>query len=97
MFGEQRVDPREPLALPIKLGDGRTAFTRDISASGMNIEVQGAYTMSGPVVFEMPFAELGVRFMAEGEIVRVERHATHTCFAIRLYHPRFEALVTAPF
>jgi hypothetical protein len=35
MFIEQRVEPRETLALPLNLGDGHAAVTRDISASGM--------------------------------------------------------------
>lgn len=96
MFGEQRLDPREPLALALKLGDGNTAITRDISASGMYFEIHGSYAMAGPVVFEMQLAELGVKFTAVGEIVRVERHASRTGFAIRLRHPRFEPLVIAP-
>lgn len=97
MFSEQRVDPREPLALPLKLEDGSSAVTRDVSASGMYFEIQGSYVMAGPVTFEMQLAELGVKFTAEGEIVRVERHATRTGFAIKLRHPRFEPLLIAPF
>lgn len=97
MFEEQRLEPRESLAMPLKLGDGSTAVTRDISASGMYFEIQGSYAMSGPVLFEMQLAELGVKFTAEGEIVRVERHASRTGFAVRLLRPRFEPLVIAPF
>lgn len=97
MFIEQRVDPREPLALPLKLEDGSSAVTRNISASGMYFEIQGSYAMVGPVVFEMQLAELGVKFTAEGEVVRVERHGTRTGFAIKLREPRFEPLLIAPF
>jgi len=97
MFREQRVDPREPVALPLKLEDGSSAVTRNISASGMYFEIQGSYAIAGPVVFEMQLAELGVKFTAEGEVVRVERHATRTGFAIKLRRPRFEPLLIAPF
>ena len=41
MFTEHRVDPREPLALPLKMGE-HTAVTRDISASGMYLEMNGS-------------------------------------------------------
>ena len=96
MSGEQRVDPREPLALPLRLGDGRIAVTRDISPTGMYLEIQGDCSLSGPFVFEMEVAELGLKFTAEGEIVRVERHETRTGFAIRLRRPRLTPLVLAP-
>jgi len=97
MFGEKRVGPRESLNLPLRLGDGRIAVARDISAFGMYLQIQGAYSMSGPVVFEMEVAELGLKFTADGEIVRVDRHETGTGFAIRLRNPRLEPLVIAPF
>ena len=53
MFEEHRIEPREFLALPLTLGDGSTAVTRDISASGMYFQIKGSYTMTGPVLFEM--------------------------------------------
>jgi hypothetical protein len=97
MFVEQRIEPREPLAMPLQLEDGSTAVTRDISASGMYFEIRGSYALAGPVVFEMQLAELGVKFTAEGDIVRVERRAGRTGFAVRLRRPRFAPLVAAPF
>jgi hypothetical protein len=97
MFEEHRIEPRESLALPLKLADGIAGVTRDISASGMYFEIKGSYTMTGPVLFEMQLAELGVKFSAEGEIVRVDRREETTGFAVKLRHPRFEPLVIAPF
>lgn len=96
MFEEQRIEPREPLALPLTLENGSTAVTRDISASGMYFEIKGAYAMEGPVLFEMQLAELGVKFSAQGDIVRVDRRDGTTGFAVKLRDPRFEPLVTAP-
>ncbi len=92
MFEEHRIEPRESLSIPLRLGDGSTALTRDISASGMYFEVVGPCALAGPVVFEMQIAEIGMKFTAEGEIVRVERHNGTTGFAIRLRQPRFESL-----
>jgi hypothetical protein len=53
--------------------------------------------MTGPVLFEMQLAELGVKFQAEGDIVRVDRHDGSTGFAVKLRHPRFQPLDIAPF
>ncbi len=92
MFEEQRIDPREFLALPLKLGDGSSAVTRDISASGMYLEVEGSHPLTGPVVFEMQVAELGLKFTAEGDIVRIEQRPGITGVAIKLRAPRFEPL-----
>jgi hypothetical protein len=94
MFEEHRIEPRESLAIPLKLGDGSTAVTRDISATGMYFEIKGSYELAGAVVFEMQLAELGVKFTAEGEIVRVEHRAGNTGFAVKLHQPRFEPLAT---
>jgi hypothetical protein len=92
MFIEQRVEPREKLALPLKLGDGSEAVTRDISASGMYIEIAGEHALTGPVVFEMHLADVRMKFTAEGEIVRVEHRDGNTGVALKLRTPRLEPL-----
>lgn len=92
MFIEQRVEPREQLALPLKLGDGLQAVTRDISASGMYIEIAGLHTMTGPVMFEMHLADVHMKFTAEGEIVRIEHREGNTGVAVKLRAPRLEPL-----
>jgi hypothetical protein len=92
MFIEQRIDPREPLALPLQLGDGSSAVTRDISASGMYLEIDGEHPLRGTVVFEMHLADAGMKFVAEGEIVRIEHKAGSTGVAVRLRTPRLEPI-----
>lgn len=92
MFEEQRADPREPLELPLKLGDGTAAKTRDISASGMYIEFPPGYMLAGPLQFEMQLAEVGMKFSAHGEIVRVEHKAGGTGVAVRLISPKLEPI-----
>jgi hypothetical protein len=93
MFKEQRTEPRESLALPLKLGDGSAAVTRDISASGMYLEIDGKHQIEGAVIFEMHLAAARIKFTAEGEIVRLEhKHDGSTGVAVRLVSPKLEPL-----
>ena len=92
MLVEKRVEPRETLALPVKLGDGSSAVTRDISASGMYLEMPGLHQISGTVIFEMDLAEAHVKFTAEGQIVRLEHHDGRTGVALKLHAHRLEPL-----
>ena len=92
MFAEQRVEPREALELPLKIGDGQAAVTRDISASGMYLEIRGWHQIEGWVVFEMHLANSGIKFTAEGEVVRVEHANGKTGVAVRLISPRLQSL-----
>jgi hypothetical protein len=92
MFIEQRHEPREALALPLKLGDGCSAITRDISASGLYLEIVGVHPMTGLVVFEMQLSDVRMKFIAEGEIVRVEHREGNTGIAVKLRAPRLQTL-----
>lgn len=92
MFIEQRVDPREALSLPLKLGDGKSAVTRDLSASGMFLEMAGSHVLEGPVLFEMDLTDARIRFSAEGEVVRIEHSDGKTGIAVRLLSARLQAL-----
>jgi hypothetical protein len=92
MFIEQRVEPREILALPLKLEDGCSAVTRNISASGMYLEISGLHTLRGLVVFEMHLADARMKFTAEGEVVRIEHRGGNTGLAVKLRTPRLEPL-----
>ncbi len=92
MFEERRVNPRERLTLPLKLADGAPASTRDISATGLYFEMQGAHVLSGPVDFELQLSEVSMKFKASGEIVRVELKDGRTGVAVRLIDPRLETL-----
>ncbi|HWI81815.1 PilZ domain-containing protein [Ramlibacter sp.] len=90
MFEEQRIDPRERLALPLTLGDGSSAVTRDISATGLFFEIDGEHAMQGPVDFELELPEVSMRFTSSGVIVRLERRDGKTGVAVRLIDPRLE-------
>lgn len=90
MFVEQRFEPREPLELPIRFADGVEAVTRDISPSGMYLEIRGDHLIGGTVFFEMDLADANMRFKAEGRIVRLEHREGVTGIALRLVSPRLE-------
>jgi hypothetical protein len=92
MFIEQRLEPREPLALPLQLGDGCSAVTRDISASGMYLQIDGLHPLRGLVVFEMHLAGARMKFTAEGEIVRIEHRGGSTGVAVRLRASRLHPI-----
>jgi hypothetical protein len=92
MFIEHRADPRERLALPLRLLDGTHAVTRDISASGIFFEMAGHHEVGGLVDFEMQVAELRVRFTAVGRIVRVEHRFGVTGVAVKLLSPRLQTV-----
>ena len=89
-FEEQRVEPRERLALPLRLPDGNNALIRDISASGLFFEIEGEHVLGGLVDFEMHVLAARVKFTSSGEIVRLEHANGRTGVAVRLIAPRIE-------
>jgi hypothetical protein len=92
MFEEQRIEPRERLALPLKLGDGTPAVTRDVSATGLFFVTEGEYAMEGLVDFEMHLLEARMKFTSVGRIIRLEFSDGRTGVAVRLMNPRLEAV-----
>jgi hypothetical protein len=92
MFKEQRLEPRERLALALQLREGTRAVTRDISASGLYFEMDGEHEVDGLVDFEMQLPDLGMKFTAVGRIVRVEHRFGITGVAVKLLSPRLEPL-----
>ena len=92
MFIEQRAEPRERLALALRLRDGNHAVTRDISASGLFFEMAGEQNVRGLVDFEMELLDLMVKFSAVGRIVRVEHRFNTTGVAVMLIEPRLDPL-----
>ena len=92
MFEEQRSEPRETLALHVKVAGGADAVTRDISPSGMYIEIRGDHELDGTLLFEMHVDEPRMKFTAEGRIVRIEHRDGFTGIAVRLLSPRLHML-----
>jgi hypothetical protein len=93
MFIEQRNEIREPVALPLRLGDGISAVTRDISPSGMYLEIRGDAEIGAKLFFEMDLADARMKFTAEGHVVRLEHRDGRTGIAVKLVSPRLEPLL----
>ena len=85
------MEPRERLALALRLRDGSHAVTRDISSSGLFFEMAGEHDVFGLVDFELQLPE-HMKFSAVGEIVRVEYRFGTTGVAVKLLSPRLEPL-----
>ncbi|HTH77452.1 MAG TPA: PilZ domain-containing protein [Ramlibacter sp.] len=93
MFEEHRREPRESLAMPVKLAGGVDAITRDVSPSGMYLEIRGnPGEIEGALFFEMHLEEAKMKFTSEGRIVRIEQHDDFTGIAVKLLSPKLEAL-----
>jgi PilZ domain len=84
MFIERRREPREALALPLQLADGSAAVTRDISPSGMYLEINCATLQLHRLFFEMHLAEAGMRLTAEGEVLRIDARLGGAGLALKL-------------
>lgn len=91
-FIENRTEPRETLVLPVELGKELRGLTRDISPSGMYLEVRGDHELGGTLVFEMHVEEANIRFTSEGRIVRIEHRDGYTGIAVKLVSPRLQPL-----
>jgi hypothetical protein len=92
MFKEQRAHPRETIALPVRLDNGQTAMTRDISGSGMYLELQGVHHLEGSLLFEMHLTGARIKFTAEGIVQRVDHGEGRTGVAVKLVSPRLQSL-----
>jgi hypothetical protein len=83
MFDEHRHDPRQSIELPIRLGDGSQGVVRNISPSGMYLEVHGNTSGNGSISVEMEVPGERMVFRGQGRIVRMEHHDGLTGIAVR--------------
>lgn len=90
MFEELRQEPRQPIELPLKLGDGAEGVARNISPSGMYIEVPGVQPQATTIVVEMNVPGEGMTFRGRGRIVRMDRREAHTGIAVHLEETKLE-------
>jgi len=81
-----RQQPREIVELPVSMQDGGMGKTRDVSATGLYLEMEGTLG-SGSVVdlsIELSLDERPIFLTARGQVVRVEIRDGRTGFALRL-------------
>jgi hypothetical protein len=83
MFTEHRHDPRQSIELPIRLSDGSEGVVRNISPSGMYLEVRGDRPGEGTVCVEMEVPGERMTFRGLGRIVRMDHRDGVTGIAVR--------------
>ena len=72
MFEELRQEPRQAIDLPLRLADGSEGVARNISPSGMYIEIRGHHPQAPHVSVEMEVPGERMTFRGHGRIVRVD-------------------------
>lgn len=92
MWIERRREPRVPMVLPLRVGDGLVATTRDISPSGLYFEIPDGDVPEGTLHFEMDLEEANMKFTARGTVVRVERRDGITGVAVKLFAGRLVSI-----
>lgn len=92
---ERRTDQREPLQLEVHLADGGTGLTRNVSSSGMLIDIECS-PPPGSVIdfaFSLPTAGGRLDFQARGEVVRMHTNTSGgTAVAVRVLATRLKPL-----
>ena len=94
MKSEHRTEPREPVNLPLQLGSGVSAVTRDISASGLFFETDSEQRVGNLINFEINLDTPGgpLKLKALGQIVRIESQGSRTGVGVKLLESRLEAV-----
>lgn len=92
MKREHRLEPREPVNLPLQLGGGVSAITRDVSASGLFFETDSEQRVGGLVSLEIDLDTPGgpMKLKAQGQIVRIKSHGGRTGVGVKLLNSRLE-------
>lgn len=90
MFTEHRLDPREDVDLPVRLGDGSRGIARNISPSGLYLEIRGEPPETPQIYVEMDVPGERFAFRSHGTIVRMDHRPGMTGIAVRLEEPQLE-------
>ena len=92
MKNELRTEPREAVNLSLKLGDGVSAVTRDISATGLFFETCSAQQVGNLINVEIDLDTPGgpMKLKAQGQIVRIESQDGRTGVGVKLLSSRLE-------
>ena len=88
MHEERRRAQRYQLAVPVRLQDGSTGITRDISTSGILFETERAHSIGDTVNLSVHLREATVQ--CEGRVVRLEQVDGKFGIAVDLTSYRFD-------
>lgn len=82
MFEELRREPRQPVDLPLKITDGAPGVARNVSPSGMYIEIRGQRPEETKIAVEMDVPGERMTFRGHGRIVRMDHRDGVTGIAV---------------
>jgi len=92
MRNEHRTETREQIAVPVRLTDGATGTTRNLSASGLFFETGDARRVGSLVELSI---DLGIDgrplfLRGRGQVLRVEPLGGSSGLAVKLLESRLE-------
>ncbi len=90
MVNDRRLSPREDFALLVELDGESSAVMRNLSASGLYLEVLGMYRPEGLVKFEIETDRL--KFVAHAEVVRLDYRPSTTGVAFEFACAKLKAV-----
>jgi len=92
MKNENRTEAREQISLPLKVDDGVSAVTLDVSASGLFFETDAEQQVGNLIDVEIDLDTPSgpIKFKAQGKIVRVASHGRRMGVGVELLSSRLE-------
>lgn len=89
---EQRREERVPTDLRVKLGADGTGIARDVSPSGLYLEMDESAEPGARITFEIGFDTPGGTLLLSclGEVVRVERRAGRIGVGVRIVESKLQ-------
>lgn len=94
MKTEHRGELRERVALPIRTSEGGTGVTRDVSSTGLFVELNGVAPSDVELDLTVDLSVVGRAMLMQcrGDVVRVEPRGDRTGMAVRLTASKLVAI-----
>lgn len=94
MRKEHRSEPREQVELPVRLAEGGTGTTRDVSATGLFFEIDCEQPLGSAIelTVELNVDGRAMLMKCHGQVVRVEKLDGRTGVAVKMQRSRLEAV-----
>lgn len=92
MRSEQRSETRQIVAMPVRLADGATGTTRDLSTKGVFFEMDDALELGSIIdlAIELKLGNRSLWMKSRGRVVRIEPLGGRTGVAVRMLKTRLE-------
>lgn len=89
---EKRTEERVPAGLRVRLGNN-DGITRDVSASGIRLEIGGTFLHGQPVTFgvEVETAAGKIALWCSGEVLRIDHHGPQQHVAVKIHRATLSA------